>query len=407
MLTRPDVARRTIRRMDIASRITPLRIVVAGGGVAAIESLLALHDLGERRFRLAVVAPNDEFVLRPMTVAVPFSAGRPIRVPIDEICARFGAEHHRAAVREVDPEARVVRSSDGTQLSYDVLVLAVGAVPSRAYARGITFDDTDLGAVDGLLREIEQGLCDSVAVIVPPGATWTLPAYELALLTARHASEAGMHAVRVHLVTPEAVPLALFGSQASAAVDKLLREFDVVIHTASYASVAPSGRITLTPGAVGLEVARIVALPLVSGRPIVGIPTDDAGFVPVDRHARVVGTDGVYAAGDNTDFPIKQGGLATQQADAAAHHIAARAGASVEAEPFRPVLRGMLLTGAEPLFLRNEISGGRGEGRVSDSSLWWPPVKIMGRYLSLWLAGEEGLAPKPVPQQARESGRAR
>ena len=58
----------------------------------------------------------------------------------------------------------------------------------------------------------------------------------------------------------------------------------------------------------------------------------------------------MYAAGDAVDFPVKQGGLAAQQADTVAEHVAASYGASVEPSPFRPALRGMLFTGGEPLY---------------------------------------------------------
>jgi sulfide:quinone oxidoreductase len=59
-------------------------------------------------------------------------------------------------------------------------------------------------------------------------------------------------------------------------------------------------------------------------------------------------------------FPIKQGGIATQQADAVAQAIAAKAGADLTPQPFRPVLRGLLLTGAVPQYLRHEPTSGRG-----------------------------------------------
>ena len=63
---------------------------------------------------------------------------------------------------------------------------------------------------------------------------------------------------------------------------------------------------------------------------------DRSGFLPTDEHGRVGGTVGVYAAGDATSFPIKQGGIAAQQADAVAECIAAGAGAPLETTPFRP-----------------------------------------------------------------------
>ena len=55
-------------------------------------------------------------------------------------------------------------------------------------------------------------------------------------------------------------------------------------------------------------------------------PTSD-GFLVTDPHGRVA--PGVFAAGDVTNYEIKQGGLACQMADAAAEHIAADAGAPV------------------------------------------------------------------------------
>jgi sulfide:quinone oxidoreductase len=103
----------------------------------------------------------------------------------------------------------------------------------------------------------------------------------------------------------------------------------------------------------------------------------------------------VFAAGDATTFPLKQGGLATQQADAAAEAIAAELGVAVEPVPFRPVLRGLLMTGGAPLYLRSRLSPvgepqsstarrtrRRPASAVSRRALWWPPGKIAGRYLA-------------------------
>ncbi len=109
--------------------------------------------------------------------------------------------------------------------------------------------------------------------------------------------------------------------------------------------------------------------------------------------------DDVYAAGDVTTFPIKQGGLAAAQADVVASSIAAWAGAPVTAEPFRPVLRGQLLTGGAPRYLRSELAGGRGDSsEVEFQPLWWPPGKVAGLYLAPRVAelgiGDVGPPPK-------------
>jgi sulfide:quinone oxidoreductase len=377
--------------------ITPLRVVIAGGGIGALEALMALHDLGEQQLRLTLVAPEAEFVLRPMSVAVPFSAGHGPRIALAAICARFGARLCSAGVASVDAEARIVTCTDGTRLEYDRLILATGAAARPAYRSALTFDDGDPTAVNGLLADIDEGYCRSVAVVVPPSGSWALPAYELALLIA-HEARGSSAEVAVHLVTPEAEPLAVFGAPASAAVAALLEQAGVTLHTGAYAAIDRPGEIMLAPGDARLSVQRILALPAIVGRPVPGVPADEHGFVAVDDHGQVIGVPDVYAVGDGADFPVKQGGLATQEADAAARDIAAGAGAPVEAEPFTPVLRGMLLTGGEPRFLRHDIADFSDAGRASVDRLWWPPTKVVGRYLTPFLAAETRLDALTPPQ---------
>ena len=153
-------------------------------------------------------------------------------------------------------------------------------------------------------------------------------------------------------------------------------------------AVVPEGEVSAS---------RVVALPGLRGRAPMGVPQDADGFIPVDAYGVVQGLPDIYAAGDVTASSIKQGGIATQQADAVASAIAARFGAPVEPEPFRPVLRGMLLTGDGARFMRAEVSGGRGERtEVSSEVLWWPEGKIAGRHLSPYLArGAHAVKPEP------------
>jgi sulfide:quinone oxidoreductase len=101
----------------------------------------------------------------------------------------------------------------------------------------------------------------------------------------------------------------------------------------------------------------------------------------------VRGIEGVFAAGDATAFPIKQGGVAAQQADAVAEAIAYAAGADISPQPFRPILRGTLLTGTVARYLRADISGTAGDNSmISTEALWWPPNKLCGRYLAPYLS---------------------
>ena len=211
-----------------------------------------------------------------------------------------------------------------------------------------------------------------------------MPLYEVALMTARQTWGMGMDRVRFALVTPEERPLAMFGGPASEAVAQMLSDEGIEFVGSSYPTVG-RGYVIADPGGRRIDVDRVVSLPVLDGLRLAGVPTDAGGFVPVDAHGRVRGISDVYAAGDGTNFPIKQGGLATQQADAVAQAIAAEAGAEVEPEPFRPVLRGLLLTGGDDRYMRHTVAGGGGEGEVSGRTLWWPPTKIAGQYLSGYL----------------------
>src|SRR3954454_8079733 len=194
----------------------------------------------------------------------------------------------------------------------------------------------------------------------------------------------GRDGVELHLVTPESSPLALFGQEPSAAVASLLDEAHISFHGDAYAEVG-HGRIALHPGDEELAVERVVALPVLDGPRVAGLPATEDVFMQTDDLGRARGFADVYVAGDCGVFPVKHDGIACQQADAIAEQIAARAGAPVVPQPFRPVLRGKLLTGKGERFLHNAIRGGAGDGRSADFSLWFPPTKVSGKYLSQWL----------------------
>jgi sulfide:quinone oxidoreductase len=232
---------------------------------------------------------------------------------------------------------------------------------------------------------------------VPAGVVWALPIYELALMAAQRVYETSMPGVELTIVTPEERPLGLFGPDAANDLEKMLEEAGITVETSSRAEIPATGTVILHPHGKVIECDRIVALPVTTAIPIEGLPRDRDGFIPVDSHGHVEGADDVYAAGDGTWFPVKQGGLACQQADAAAEAIAASAGADVEPTPFTPVLRGKLLTGARPLYMRNDISGTAGDDSASSGhALWWPPGKVAGAYLAPYLAAREQQGPRGI-----------
>jgi sulfide:quinone oxidoreductase len=361
-------------------------VLIVGGGIAGLEAALALADLAGERADVAMLAPEPDFLYKPLTVEEPFTHQPAERRELAPALATIGVGLIRGGLRRVAPGEHTVTTTAGQELAYDTLVVCVGGKPRPAYEGVESFwsHRADL-PVDDLIRRARTSFGGTMILIVPPDTSWSLPLYELALLFRKRTEELGLGDLRLRFVTPEPTPLAVFGTAASTAIADLFAARRISIETNRRAVQDTNGAIHLAPQGLPLGDGVIVSLPVIEGPAIPGLPYDPRGFMPVDEHGRVEGVDDVYAAGDGTDFPVKQGGLATQQADAAAEHIAAALGADLTPAPFKPVLRGQLITGAESLNLRHGLTGGQGEGSASLDYLWWPPQKVAGRYLSAWL----------------------
>jgi sulfide:quinone oxidoreductase len=374
-------------------------VMVAGGGVAAIEAMLALRDIAGDQVSITLVAPQEVFNYKPLSVGEPFALGQALSLPLSTVARDVGAELRRDGLAAVDPELHIATLTSGETLSYDALLVAVGArrIPALQHSRTFRGQE-DSESVHGLIQDIEGGYAKRIVFVVPAGVVWALPIYELALMAAQSAYETSLSDVELTIVTPEERPLGVFGPAASDDLERMLAEAGIALETSSRAEIPSTGTVILHPHGKVLEADSIVALPVATPIQIEGLPRDRDGFIPVDSHGHVRGVDDVYAAGDGTWFPVKQGGLACQQADAAAESIAAAAGASVEPAPFKPVLRGKLLTGARPLFMRSDISGTSGDESISSGhTLWWPPGKVAGAYLAPYLAAREQQPTGPTP----------
>lgn len=382
-------------RVNHSGSQTGARVAIVGGGVAGLEAMLALSDMAGERARLTLVSAEPDFLYKPLLVEEPFDLGPAERHELEPLAKEKGARFVLGSVAAVRADDQVIELEDGSSIDYDYLVVCAGGRFRPALENAITFPSGgEAFRVDELLDKAAEGT-GRIAFVVPPGVSWSLPLYEIALMSSRRIVERGLK-VSLALVTPEDAPLAIFGPVASKAVEELLRARHIEIFTGASPRESSDGTITLAPGDRALNRSEVVALPAMEGPRIAGLPADDHGFIPTNQHAQVRGLDRVYAAGDGVDFPIKQGGIGTQQADTAAAHIAHRLGAAVEPEPFKPVLRGKLLTGDESVSLRAEVGGGGGEGEASADVLWWPPHKISGRYLApLLYHGEVHEEPEP------------
>jgi len=356
----------------------PARVVIVGGGVAALEAMLALHESVGPEARITLVAPEPVFTYRPLMVAEPFSAVAP-RLDLDALTGRRGVGRHSGPVIAVDPTRRLIRTGNGGELRYDMLVVASGASRRRARPGSLTLGDSlDVPAIRRLIGDLESGRCRAAAFIVPGRRTWALPVYEAALLVAARAERAGAD-VELTVVTPERVPLEILGGRASRAIGELLRQRGVAFRGSTFPLAVEAGGLLTVPGRA-VPADAVVSAPELTAATLPGLPTEARGFVPADEFGRVDGRDDLYVVGEASAEHAGHGGIAAQQADTAASAIAASIDPALAPRPFRPVLRAALLAGDEPLYVRTELDGQR-RTELATRPLWWPPVKIAGRHL--------------------------
>jgi sulfide:quinone oxidoreductase len=375
--------------------VSRLAVLICGAGIAGVESALRLRRLAADRVDITLVDPGEELIYRPLAVGDPFALGGARRYSLQTIAERTGTQLVRDGVLRVDPAGRTVFTSGGTELAYDALLLAPGGrqVPPLEHVQ--VFTDANAGdTFSGIVQDIEGGYLGSLVLIEPEPPTWPLPIYELALMTAARAYDMSVNP-QITVITPEARPLEVFGEGASERVEALLREAGVAIHTRAIARVPDPAtrRVRLEPAGTEVDAQRVVTVPRILGPAIQGLPaTGPLGELPVDEYCRLQGGDGrIFAAGDATDFPVKQGGIGAQQGDTAAAGIAALAGAGQEPTPFRPVLRGMLLTGRDPLYLSAEPADGQGWASKMYRDPPWPAdEKVVAEELGPFLKELDG-----------------
>ena len=257
------------------------------------------------------------------------------------------------------------------RVEYDALLVAVGARQVEPYEHVATFRDADADATyQGIVQDVEEGYSRSLAFIQPVGPVWPLPLYELALMTAERAESMDIRDLELVLVTPEARPLAVFGTAVSDVVSNRLERAGVRVYCNSLAKVPATRRLLIEPQGVelhpGADDHDAACRGTVDSRPG---GRGAQGFIPIDKHCSVPGTGGrVFAAGDAANYPIKHGGLGAQMADAAAAAIAVLAGSQTKAPAFNPIIRGKLLTGSDPVYMSAHPVGPRASSRRSSTS---------------------------------------
>jgi sulfide:quinone oxidoreductase len=366
--------------------VSRFSVVVCGGGIAGMEAVLRLRRLAGDQLDITVVSPSETLVYRPLAVLEPFGRGRVRRYPMSRIVSDTGIRWIREGFDWVDRAAHTVHVGPDA-IRYDALLLAIGGRPLPAPPGVFVFSDRAAPEYRKILERTQSGEIRSLAFVVPPEPSWPLPIYELALLTAAQLASTDDPRPELVVGDPGPRPLGSFGVEASNAVARLLADAQI--------SVYPRCEIRQHNGPFlhlperGLRLDQIITLPRITGPNVRGIAGDAIDrFLHVDEHCRVTGAGGrVFAAGDATQLPVKQGGVGAQQADTAAAAIVHLAGLGPEPEPLHPVIRGVLQTGGQPLYLTAHLIAGEGvKAQVSRTAPWPVDGKIVAEELAPYLA---------------------
>ena len=277
--------------MPVMSARTQYQVVICGGGVAALEAAAALREHAGDRVALTLIAPEVEFVYRPLAPASAFGYPDPPRVALDQIAAGMDATLIGDRVSWIDRAAGVVHTDAGAGVAYDALIVCVGATARVVYEHALTIDGRATGELDALIASVQTGEVERVAFVAHDRLSWPLPLYEAALMSATLAAEAG-RTPQLTIVTPESRPLEVFGEHAGRQMEELLAELGFDLFTRARAEVPDPHEVIIGQTDRGTEqqpsrrrVDRVVALPELVGPHLRGLPSVDQGFIPTD-HSR-------------------------------------------------------------------------------------------------------------------------
>ena len=361
-----------------------VEVVIAGGSIAALETLGAATRLAGDRLSITLIAPEGEFTYRPSALD-PEPGVADSAVSLERLGRAFGARHVRDRISWVDPASRMVHTAAGHRVAYDALVVAIGARATAASPHALTLEPAAAAAIQELYAGARTGRVSRAVFVAPERTGWLLALYETALATAHAAEEAGCsHELTV--LTAERAPLAVFGRRASARVIDLLAQHRVrVLCDMRVEITGPDAVRAFGPDGSRWESAgldQVVAGARLRGPYLRGLAIADRGFIPIDPYCRVPGRHWIFAAGDVTSYPVKHGGIAAQQADVVARGLATLAGVPDVRRPFRPRLEARLATGGTPLYLTADLIGGEAFGSAaSDTPAEGLGPKVIAREL--------------------------
>lgn len=313
-------------------------LLVLGGGIGGIVAASRLRRALSREHRIVLVeqAPTHLFQPSLLWLMLGLRAPQQISRPYTAL-ARRGIDLVQGRVERIDPARRAV-TVDGTALSADYLVIALGAESAPETVPGLAEAGHNLYSLAGAeaIRDARLALTHGRLALLVSAMPFKCPAapYEAAMLLEWDYRRRGLRdQVQIDLYSPEPGPMPVAGPEASAHVRAMVEQKGIGYHPQEkVASVDPGARRIHFESGVSADFDLLVYVPPHRAPEAVRATglCSDSGWVAVDRATLATPFPGVYAIGDVTGIPLaigkplpKAGVLAHGQADVVAHNLAA------------------------------------------------------------------------------------
>ena len=341
-------------------------ILILGGGFAGVMAAERLaRALDPAEHQLTLVSRSRRFTFYPALVRLAFGECEPDDISYDlrEAMRERGVRFVEGTVARVDParhRVTVTGNDFAGELAYDYLVYALGRRLATEQVKGFFEHAHHLLGVEAAQRfgEAVRNFRGGHAVLgSSPGARLEVPVYEAAFALARKVEEKGMPA-RITLLSPDYPAEHPGGGELADALRPALERHHIETLGGFPVAEVEAGLVRARDGRE-VEYDLLMLVPPFEGTSALagtGL-VDDDGFVRVDHTMRVLGAEGMYAAGDAVYFSgPKMGHMAVRQAEVAAENIAAALAGRGPAAAYEHEMRLVVDAGGrDSVFLRKRL----------------------------------------------------
>ena len=309
------------------------KVLIIGGGFAAITAAETLAASAGDEHEITVVSKSPDFTFYPAIVPMVFGDFRPdeIRFDLGGKLAERNIRFVQGEVRAIDIKGRTVEVAADERvstLSFDYLLVAVGRRLVTGNVPGLADYAHNLLSVDAALKfkeAISAFESGSIVVGLCPGATLPVPVCESALaLAKRFETEMTRGDVSVTVVVPTTLDQAFEGAALFRDVEDEFDRKGIRLVSDFAVTRVDADRISSALGA-SLNYDLLMLIPPFAGHlslTNLGTVANVSGFANVNSLMQVDGLDRIYAAGDivATSGP-KFGYMAMRQGKVAAVNI--------------------------------------------------------------------------------------